>query len=956
MRKADFHRRSLPSRIRIPRGAILAVLLSTGGAALQPTLAATQQAAVVPTQWIAKQFTEVLGRAPSPTEWNSWSSYYAAEGCTTASLSTKSKELLFGTEFASRYPESEKGARIIALVRAVYNHDPNANDWARYQPYADGTATWAQTVNAMYNGVWASLVVPGICNPDSSGYGFPHSTPLDVKQLVGRGASRSQATLQSQLNAAATSCGTVALEPNEVVFVGNNTMLQVPDCVTLTTATSPGVRAYARQGRLVGVGNQCAGFVCVGTPVVALGAGSELRNVWVDAGGTTAVRKHSAVQLFGSSAADPGVVDNVRVTDPGAGGTGIQALGFGITGQTCTGARITNNVVTGYARAHALDRAAHAQWADGISVHCESALVSNNDIVDVGDWGIGLFGVWNRTAGGATQRSQVRQNRVLSAGTAGSVAIGIDAAGLCAPDRGGLPVPCIDLGQERSFAGAVVETNTFWSGSRTSFDVGLMVGGKTLWGDHGSYGRGVVVRNNTTGAAAARVNVGIAVSGMYDTTLTGNTASFTLVDSIGDSSGDLAGCPRVAVGDTRPYLASFTAGSQASTTIGLYGCLLAPFPTGGLERIVTSTADNGTFVGSSTGRTFTPWGHNYGPAEGLMDDRWQDEAVFAEIVADFRELKQMGTNTLRLHPQLNKFMLDETTPNPDAFARLHRLAVVAEKLGLYLDITGLGAWRKTDNNLPDTEPNIPDADDWLSSPDEELRWHAQEIWWEEAARTLKNRTSVLFFNLMNEMIAQDRAGWCDGDFRGTGLCFTQTIALEMKGRERSDVFLAWIERMRAAIERGEGRIRTHDEHRITASNLFAPDPALTGDLDDLMLVHSYARIDDPTTSVDEAAQDIAKAKAKKRAGKPMVVEEFFYSLGANGETGCPPDDADCVYETYQQGLERFIRETRPEANGWIGHATGHTLAQGHPQFMYAWWMQLFQRNTPLIAPCGSCQP
>jgi hypothetical protein len=949
-------RRRVRSRVR-PRPPLGALVLATSllvtTVAVDVAPAAAQPSGVVPTQWIAKQFTEIVGRAPTPTEWNDWADYYEANGCTSASLREKSRELLLGAEFSSLHPNDEHAARVIALVRAVYNHDPNTNDWSgMYEPLADGTATWTEMVDAAYNIAWAGWVVPDICDPSDPGYGFSDSPRLDVKDLTGSGPSRTQAALQSALDAAAASCGTVALEPYETVVIGNNAQLRVPDCVTLTTAGAPAASAYARQGRLVGVGNQCAGFLCRGGAVVSLGAGAELRSVWVDASATAENGRHSGVVLRGSSATDPGTVDNVRVTNPGAIGTGIVALGFGVTGEACAGASITNNVVTGYARSHALDRAAAAQWADGISVYCEDADVSGNDVVDVGDWGIGLFGAWNRTEGGVAQTSHVRENRVVSAGTPGSVAIGIDPAGVCEPGGGGLPVPCIDLPDERSFAGAVVEDNEFWTGSRTSFDVGLMVGGKTLWGDHGSYGRGVVVRDNTTGAATAVVNVGIAVSGMYDTTLTGNTSSYPLVDSIGDTGGDLAGCPQVAVGDTRPWVASFTPGSQASTTTGLYGCLLAPFPSGGLERVVTSADGNGTFVGESTGRNFTPWGHNYGPDDGvLLDDDWTDPAAFADIVEDFRELKLMGTNTIRIHPQLNRFMIDPTTPNPDAFDRLERLAIAAEKLGLYLDVTGLGAWRKTDNNLPDTDPE-PDDDDWLSSPDEELRWHAQEIWWEETARRLKDRTSVLYYNLMNEMVALgDADGWCTHDFAGTGLCFVQSITLDLGGRAQRDVVRTWIGRMRGAIERGDSTPPP------IASNLLFTNADWTADLDDVTLVHKYARFDDPTTTgVDEGAEDITYITSKKVPGTPMVVEEFFYSLGQNGETGCDEGDNACVKDVWQTGLVRTRNETAPEANGWLGHAKGVTLAQGQSNVLFAWWMELFHQQGALVAPCGACQP
>jgi hypothetical protein len=933
-------------------GLALFVALLVGMAAVHPASPAAAQAApVVPTQWIAKQFTEILGRAPSPTEWNAWVTYFQANGCTADTLRTRSRELLVGTEMAGLYPASTaKAARVIAAVRAVYNHEPNSSDWsATYVPLAAGSKTWDQVVDGLYNVVWAAWVVPEACSTTKPGYGFGSSAVLDVKNLAGQGASRTAATLQSQLDAAAATCGTVPLAPNEVVRV-NGAFINVPPCVRLTTSSSPAVRSYARQARIVGEGAACLGYLCVDAPVVNLGAGAELHNVWVDARNALDGRKTSGVQLSGSSPDDPGVVDNVRVTDPGMGGTGIRTIGFSVTGTACAASRVTNNLVTGYARSHALDRAGRAQWADGITVTCEDTLVSGNDIVDVGDWGIGVHGSWNRTGGVSTQRSVVRDNRILSAGVPGTVAVGLDAAGLCQPDRGGLPVPCIDSAQERPFIGTTVERNTFWTGPRTSFDVGLMVGGKTFWGDHGSYGRGAVVRDNTTGAASARVNVGIAVSGMYDVTLSGNTGSggnpgvFTLVDSIGDTSGDLAGCPRVAVADYRPWVAGLTPGSQPSTTTALYGCLLLPFPTGGLERVVTSTAGNGTFVGQSTGLTVTPWGHNYGPAEGLLDDNWTNEATFAQIVADLREHKLFGATVLRIHPQLNKFMTGPTTVNAAAFDRLARLALVAEKLGLYLDITGLGAWRKADNNIPDTNP-APDADDWLSSPDEELRWHAQEVWWEETARRLKDRTSIIWFNLMNENVAIDTPAYCNSTYGG--YCFVQSIVLQLNGRSQTTLMRTWIDRMRRAIERGDGRARTHPDHRVTASNMLFPNKAVTGDLDDFMIIHSYIG-EDPATPVSEFANEISRIKETKVAGKPLVIEEFFYTLDGDGE----PPNLQCG----QDCLERAITESKPETNGWIGHADGHTLAQGVPNVLAAAWLLLFQRNTPILAPCGACEP
>lgn len=936
---------------RSRRGAaVVGVLVAL--AALLPTPAspvAAQVPAVVPTQWIAAQFTEGLGRAPSPTEWETWVDHYETDGCTTTSLRDLTRHVLLGAELAGRYAAADKGARIIALVRAVYAHEPNTNDWAAYYtPYANGTRTWAQTVDAIFVGVFVAWVEPSVCSATTPGYGFGASAPLDVRSLTGGGTSRTQATLQAQLDAAAPTCGTVALQPTEVVRIGgppSNQVLTVPACVTLTTTGAPPAGAYARQGRLVSAGTACGGFICTGASLVGLGTGAELRSVWVDTRGSAAGAKTSGVLVTGSSVADPAVVQDVRVTDPGANGTGILLSGRSITGTACDGAVVSGNVVTGYARAHALDRAGQAQWADGIAVHCEGATISGNDVVDVGDWGIALFGVRHRTLGLATQRSVVTGNRVLSAGVPGSVALAADPVGLCRTVGDGLPAACLDSAEERSFAGARIEGNTFWTGPRTSFDVGIMVGSKTYWGDHGAYGRGLVVADNTTGTSSARVNVGIAVSGMYGTTLTGNTAAYTLVDTIGGTVADLPGCPLVAVGDTRPYLASFTPGSQASTTTGLYGCLLPPTPTGGLEKVVATTAGGGSFVGSVTGLPFTPFGHNYGPTTSiLVEDIWDTPAGFAEIVRDMVELRQLGTNTLRIHPQLNRFMLDPTTPNPAAFDRLERLAQVAEDLGLYLDVTGLGVWRPADNRDDPGDPN--DADEaWLASPDEAQRWEAQEIFWRETARRLHDETSVLFYNLMNEPVVTLSDWACPGGVTYGGFCFVQALTLTPGGRPHADIVRTWVTRMRSAIREWD----TTTPVSVGSLGAYGWKPNLIGDITDMMVTHNYPG-EDPAYPGDEIAADVAMARSFATPGKPLVADEFFFALDGDGvapHLGC---DVAC--------LERALHESRPEVDGWLGHAGGEV-----PSAMDPWadlfglmWIQFFQRVLPLVAPCRACQP
>lgn len=118
-----------------------------------------------PTQWVAKQFTEILGRALSAAEWATWTSFYAAQPACTAAALTALPRYLAGVatpttpgllsspsaEFAGLYPATtaiDRATRAAAVSRAALSHDPNDNDWTAFiKPYVQGTATWASTVN-----------------------------------------------------------------------------------------------------------------------------------------------------------------------------------------------------------------------------------------------------------------------------------------------------------------------------------------------------------------------------------------------------------------------------------------------------------------------------------------------------------------------------------------------------------------------------------------------------------------------------------------------------------------------------------------------------------------------------------------------------------------------------------------------------------------------------------------
>src|SRR5690348_5145980 len=59
-------------------------------------------------------------------------------------------------------------------------------------------------------------------------------------------------------------------------------------------------------------------------------------------------------------------------------------------------------------------------------------------------------------------------------------------------------------------------------------------------------------------------------------------------------------------------------------------------------------------------------------------------------------MKKLGANVVRVHLQLAKFMDAPDRPSGKALDRLGKLLALAERLRLYLDLTGLGCYHKKD--------------------------------------------------------------------------------------------------------------------------------------------------------------------------------------------------------------------------------------------------------------------
>jgi hypothetical protein len=338
-----------------------------------------------------------------------------------------------------------------------------------------------------------------------------------------------------------------------------------------------------------------------------------------------------------------------------------------------------------------------------------------------------------------------------------------------------------------------------------------------------------------------------------------------------------------------------------------------------MERVGISD-DGRSFALRPSGRPFLPVGFNYDHDEKgrLIEDYWDDE--WPKVGEDFREMKSLGANVVRIHLQFGSFMTSASAPDERALAALGRLLDLAWRTGLRLDLTGLGCYRKQD---------VPA---WYDALDEAGRWKAQARFWEAVARRCARSPAVFCYNLMNEPVAPaSRADeWLGPPFAGRH--FVQWISKDAAGRKRETLARDWCRTLTAAI-------RKEDRDRLVTVGLvdWSLDhpgrlysgfpPSVIAPEVDFLSVHLYPERD----RVDEAIE-ILKAF---NVGKPVVVEETFTL-----KCGVPE-------------FESFVERAKPLAAGWIGFYWGRTPEEcrrsgAAGDALMAAWLDVFRRR--LAAP------
>jgi len=308
---------------------------------------------------------------------------------------------------------------------------------------------------------------------------------------------------------------------------------------------------------------------------------------------------------------------------------------------------------------------------------------------------------------------------------------------------------------------------------------------------------------------------------------------------------------------------------------------------------------------------FHPWGHNYRGNNGrLIEDYWETE--WPTVIEDFREMKELGTNVVRIHLQFGKFMDRPDKPNEAALRRLARLVTLAEQTGLYLDVTGLACYRTKE---------VPA---WYDKLDEAGRWAAQARFWEAVAERCAKSPAVFCYDLINEPISpvtkREKGGWYSGNLFG-GYDFVQWIALDPGKRTKEEVALRWINTLTTAI-------RKHDRDHLITVGLWMWSgftPAKVAPAMDFLCVHIYPKTGQPEAAMKELRQ--------YAVGKPVVIEETF-------PLSCSASE-----------LEKFLLASRKYACGWIGHYDGKAIAEYEgkkltiAESLRLSWLKLFQKLT-----------
>jgi len=484
-----------------------------------------------PDQWLAKLFTEGLGCVPAQSSYADADAYVQAHLCTPQTLAALGEALLTSPEFQHR--PYGYAARLLVLWRIAYEAEPDQATYDRLlAQLKSGQVRWADVVLSFFSSARFIAAVPRLCS--GTPYGMDAHTPvIDIPTShTGALGDASGATLQKLLDAAQPG-DTVLLERGAVIRVAG--AIKVPAGVTLQTVGSPGPREYASMARLVRTAvNQ--------QPVVALGPGAVLANVWVDGqrSNQSIGQDHDSidVEVLGGTGT---TVREDRITNT-AGWSNLVADEQAAGAPPCNDVAIEDNLIDGYAtkfhwhettgvvdgrvdtgtvagQIHNFQSGQQSVsstfgFADGISNQCWDSHIAGNQLVDITDVSVVLFGSErpDQAADVPHQHSVVERNTIFNAGNSGWAAMTID------------PLYQIGTAKYDNFGGTAMRDNLIWTRPNGLLLLIAGVGTKPWFGGNTAYGYGpVLFEGNTSGNVHVNTQMAIAVTRMSGAVVQGNT-------------------------------------------------------------------------------------------------------------------------------------------------------------------------------------------------------------------------------------------------------------------------------------------------------------------------------------------------------------------------------------------------------------------------------------------------
>lgn len=464
----------------------ISAALALGFAALPAQAAIT----AANSQYVAKLYTEGLGRIPDQGGWQSALNYWSANACNLNTLQGQARIYLESQEFLTSSPTNHE--RAFRLYRSTLHRDASAAELTNTIAQLNNGTAWPTVLTGVLNSAEFSSRVTQNCSANP--FGWQAVAPTNIVQ-TSTGAPANETQLRAAL-AGASPGATVFLERGATILLTST--LQIPAGVTLATVGLPTPSQAPLLGRI-------ARNSAFNGPMISLNDNSTIRNLWIDGqrnrfgfiGG-------SAMNVY-TQASNATVASNI-ISDATA-WTHLQVFH---AGQTCSGGNITSNLVTAYGSTHT-----GSGWSDGLSIACRSVTVEGNSVIDATDVGIIVFQVYP-----ATQASQVRNNYILNAGNSTYAGIAADPLHNGEPHMVNVPLTTL-----LDFTGTQFNDNLIWSSPAVHMDFVIANGTRPWFGSRAFTGRGARFYNNNSGSQTVTAYTGIAVSGMVETFVQSNSFS-----------------------------------------------------------------------------------------------------------------------------------------------------------------------------------------------------------------------------------------------------------------------------------------------------------------------------------------------------------------------------------------------------------------------------------------------